>query len=66
MPGRKQPKRTESERDRLYRISEKRSHGDHVVGERAEDIEDKGAVAEVRRERAKWAEERERLSRRDM
>lgn len=55
MPGRKNPNMTESERDREYRLAQKRGYGESVVGDRGERIEGKGAVGEVEQERDEWS-----------
>ena len=55
MPGRKKPEPTESEREREYRLAQKRGYGETVVGERGASLEDKGSVAEVEREREEWS-----------
>lgn len=65
MPGRKNPETTESERDRKYRLMQKRGYGEEVVGERGEGISEAGDVGKVQREREKWAEERQRLGQQD-
>jgi len=63
MPGRKKPEMTENEREHEYVMMQKRSHGDEVVAEEAADLADKGAAAEVARERGVWAGERARRGR---
>lgn len=65
MPGRKNPKMTESEREREYHLAQKRGYGDTVVGERGASLDDKGETAEIERRREKWAEDRQRLSQQD-
>lgn len=65
MPGRKNPKEREEDRDREYRLTQKRGYGEHVVGDEAEDLADSGPAAQVEREREKWAENKERKSRQD-
>jgi len=49
MPGRKDPEPSEEEKTRLYRLEQKRSHGDEVVGEAV--VEDHGEVAQIEAER---------------
>ena len=66
MPGRKQPKEREEDRDREYRLTQKRGYGEHVVGEEAGELTDNGGAARVAREREKWAEDKDRLSRQDL
>ena len=66
MPGRKNPKMTDDERKREYRMMQKRGYGDTVVGERGADIEASGPAAEVAREREKWASERDMRSRHEL
>lgn len=56
---------TENERDREYRLAQKRGYGESVVGERGESLEKKGDVAEVEREREEWESQREARSRQD-
>lgn len=65
MPGRKNPRTTESEREREFRLQMKRGYGDTIVGERGASLEGKGDVGRVEREREKWAEEHQRPSRQD-
>jgi hypothetical protein len=50
--GRKQPRGTEGERDRAYRLFQKRGHGE--VEDPTDDV---GAVGEVVRERERWSRE---------
>lgn len=59
MPGRHNPKPTEEERRREYRLMQKRSYGDHVSGPEAEWLDEMGAAGEVQRERDAWAQRRE-------
>lgn len=59
MGGRKNPKPTENEKEHEYVLHQKVSHGDQVVGDRAEFLEDKGAVGEVKARREAWLAARE-------
>jgi hypothetical protein len=62
VPGRKPPRATESERDRAYRVYEKRSYGDAVAGDEAKDLDElevEGPVGDVARERAAWRARKE-------
>ena len=64
MPGRKQPPEREEDRDREYRMAQKRGFGEDTEdAPGAEKIRDAGS--EVAREREKHAEDKERLSRQD-
>ncbi len=65
MPGRKNPGTSEEERDREYRMAQKRGYGESVAGERGESLSEAGDVGKVAREREKWAEDQERLSQQD-
>jgi hypothetical protein len=58
MPGRKQPRPTEEERTREYRLLQKRGRGEHIVGDEAADLGEAGDAARIERERQEWAEER--------
>lgn len=49
MPGRKNPEPSEPEQTREYRLMQKRSYGDSVVGEQK--VEDRGGAGEVARQR---------------
>jgi len=60
MPGRKQPRVSDSERKREYRMQQKRGKG-----EAGEDFGVREAGAEVANERETWKENKERLSRQD-
>jgi len=66
MPGRKHPDMTEGEREREYRLMQKRSYGESVSGsELGEELEEKGAAAKVEKRREQWAAEHEGRSRQD-
>ncbi|HEX2021508.1 MAG TPA: hypothetical protein VHH36_02260 [Candidatus Thermoplasmatota archaeon] len=53
MPGRKQPRASENERDREYRMHEKREGGTKVQGEEGAFLDEMGGHGEVERERAR-------------
>lgn len=59
MPGRKNPEPTEQEKEQGYRLQQRRSQGDSVVGDEAEFLEGKGAAGEVkdRREQVRGSKE---------
>ena len=59
MGGRKQRDLTEAEKTWEYRQAQRRGRGDHVVGERGERLDDRGAAAEVREERREWLREQD-------
>lgn len=59
MPGRKNPKPTENEQEHEYHLAQRRGHGDTVVGEEAEFLEEKGAPAEVEARREAWKKQDE-------
>lgn len=59
MTGRKNPDLTEEEKEREYRLSQKRGSGERIVGEGGESLEHQGPAAEVAHERARWEKERE-------
>lgn len=52
--GRKQPPTTEREKEREYRLQQKRGRGDSVVGDEAGFLDEVGAPAEVAKEREAW------------
>lgn len=60
MTGRKRIEMTENEKEHEYVLFQKRSRGDHVVGDLAEDLDEKGAVGEVEARRRQWHEEHRR------
>lgn len=62
MPGRKNPKPSEAERDRDYRMQQKRGSGDTVQGDEATflDLEEQGEAGEVKRKREEWETEHEK------
>lgn len=61
MPGRKRREMTEAEKEWEYRQAQRRGRGDHVVGEQAEFLEDRGDAADVRRRRERYAREHEEV-----
>lgn len=65
MGGRKNPEPSENEKEREYYKFEKRQVGDKVVGEGGEDLDEKGAVGEVREKRRQWHEENPNRGERD-
>lgn len=57
MPGRKNPERTESEKEHEYHQYERRGKGEEIQGDLGEDLPDKGGMGEVRRRRQEWSSE---------
>ena len=51
MPGRRNPEPTEQERDREYRMHEKREGGEKVAGAEADFLDEMGAHGQVAGER---------------
>jgi hypothetical protein len=57
MPGRKKPEKTEAEKEHDYVMFNKIEGGEKRQGTLGEELDDKGAVGEVRRRRMDYRDE---------